>query len=58
MEADSGKLVNEDTGMTIGVKREGAKWSVALDDVAAASASIPDLEDHNELRLIVQAKKP
>ena len=56
MEADRGELVNEDTGVTIGVKREGAKWSVDLDDVAAASASIPDLEDHNELRRIVQAK--
>ena len=55
MEADRGELVNEDTGVTIGVKREGAKWSVDLDDVAAASASIPDLEDHNELRRIVQA---
>ena len=56
MEADRGELVNEDTGVTIGVKREGAKWSVDLDDVAAASASIPDLEDHNEIRRIVQAK--
>ena len=56
MEADRGHLVNEDTGVTIVVKREGAKkWSVDLDDVAAASASIPDLKDHNELRPIVQA---
>ena len=56
MEADRGELVNEATGVTIGVKREGAKWSVDLDDVAAASVSIPDLENHNELRRIVQAK--
>ena len=56
MEADRGELVNEDTGVTIGVKREGAKWSVDLDYVGAASASIPDLEAHNELRRIVQAK--
>ena len=41
MEADRGELVNEETGVTIGVKRVGAKWSVDLDDVAAASASIP-----------------
>ena len=56
MEADHGALINEQTGVFIGVNRYGAKWSVDLDDLAAASASIPDLENHADLQRIVQAK--
>ena len=40
MDADQGQLVNNQTGVTIGVLRQGAKWSVDLEDVAAASATI------------------
>ena len=49
MDADHGQLVNNQSGVTIGVLRQGAKWSVDLDDVAAASATIKDLENHNHL---------
>ena len=56
MDADQGQLVNNQTGVTIGVLRQGAKWSVDLDDVAAASATINDLESHNNLQQVVQAK--
>ena len=41
--------------MSIGVRRSGAKWSVDLDDLAAASATIPDLERSESLRPILQA---
>ena len=56
MESDRGVLVNDQTGVSIGVNRHGAKWSVDLDDLAAASASIPNLETHEDLQKIVQAK--
>ena len=55
MESDSGELRNESTGVSIGVRRSGAKWSVDLDDLAAASATIPDLERSESLRSILQA---
>ena len=56
IESDRGALVNEQTGVSIGVKGHGAKESVDLDDLAAASASIPNLERHEDLQKIVQAK--
>ena len=46
MDADHGQRVNNQAGVT----------SVDLDDVAAASATIKDLENHNHLQQVVQAK--
>ena len=56
MEADHGELVNEETGAAIGVLRQGHKWAVDLDDLAAASATIEGLDYHNTLQQFVQAK--
>ena len=55
MEADRGELTNAQSGVSIGVIRQGARWSVDLDDLAAASATIPDLEQHHQISPIVQA---
>ena len=44
MEGDQGTLTNEDSGTTIDVTRDGARWSVSLRDLAHATgdASSPD----------------
>ena len=50
MQADRGELVNDERGTSI------ARWSVDLDDLAAASASIPELNESAQLLPVVQAK--
>ena len=55
MDADSGQLTNSETGASIRVTRQGAKWAVNLEDLASAVATQPDLESHPKVESLVQA---
>ena len=55
MNADSGILENHDTGASIRVRREGARWSINLEDLASAVDKQPNLEEHPALDPLVKA---
>ena len=55
MEHDCGILEHERTGATITVRRDGARWSVDLDDLARATQEVPMLEGHHSIQKLVEA---
>ena len=55
MGPSSGTLTNQRSAHTIHVRREGARWSIDLEDLAKVTSDIPDVENHAAAAQLVQA---